>query len=144
MLEEIISVGNINAVKELLDKNERILIFSHKNPDGDAVGSSLALYQCLKNMGKDVSVVLPNAKFKFFVTAKSEVRAMRRFKELNARGEQVDFEQLHEEIKVRDKQDSEREFSPLICAEDAIVVDTSDKTIEDVVALIKSMIQQKI
>ena len=61
MLEEIISVGNINAVKELLDKNERILIFSHKNPDGDAVGSSLALYQCLKNMGKDVSVVLPNA-----------------------------------------------------------------------------------
>ena len=95
--------------------------------------------------GRDIgSVVLPDAKFKFFITAKSEVRAMRRFKELRERGEQVDFNQLHEEIKVRDKQDSEREFSPLICAEDAIVVDTSDKTIEEVVALIKSMIQQKI
>ncbi len=61
MLEEIISVDNIKAVKELLGKNERILIFTHKNPDGDAVGSSLALYQCLKKMGKSVSVVLPNA-----------------------------------------------------------------------------------
>ena len=95
--------------------------------------------------GRDIgSVVLPNAKFKFFITADSKVRAMRRFKELSARGEQVDFEKLHQEIVLRDKQDTEREFSPLICAEDAIVVDTSEMDIEAVVSKIKGIIQAKI
>lgn len=95
--------------------------------------------------GRDIgSVVLPNAKFKFFVTADSKVRAMRRFKELSARGEQVDFDKLHQEIILRDQQDTEREFSPLICAEDAIVVDTSEMDIEAVVAKIKGIIQAKI
>lgn len=95
--------------------------------------------------GRDIgTAVLPKAKFKFFVTADSKVRAMRRYKELTARGEQVDFDTLHQEIVLRDKQDSEREFSPLVCAKDAIVIDTSDKTIEEVVALIKKHIQEKI
>lgn len=95
--------------------------------------------------GRDIgSTVLPNAKFKFFITADSKVRATRRFKELQARGENVDFEKLHEEIKARDKQDSEREFSPLKCAEDAIVVDTSAMDIDEVVATIKKHIQSKI
>ena len=95
--------------------------------------------------GRDIgSVVLPQAKYKFFVTADSKVRAKRRFDELSSRGEMVDFEQLHEEIIMRDKQDSERASSPLICAEDAVVIDTSNKTIEEVVAEIKSCIQSKI
>lgn len=95
--------------------------------------------------GRDIgSVVLPNAKFKFFITADSKVRAMRRFKELESRGETVDFEKLHEEIKLRDKQDTEREFAPLICAKDAVVVDTSNMDIEEVVATIKKEIQSKI
>ena len=95
--------------------------------------------------GRDIgSIVLPNAKFKFFITADSKVRAMRRFKELEARGEKVDFEKLHEEIVVRDKQDSEREFSPLICAKDAIVIDTSDLDVDGVVSIIKRHIQTRI
>ena len=95
--------------------------------------------------GRDIgSVVLPNAKFKFFITADSKVRAMRRFKELENRGEQVDFDKLHEEIKLRDKQDSEREFAPLVCAKDAVVVDTSEMGIEEVVATIKKHIQSRI
>lgn len=61
MLEEMISINNIATVRDLLDKSGRIVIVSHKNPDGDAVGSSLALYHCLKNAGKNVDVVLPNA-----------------------------------------------------------------------------------
>ena len=56
----------------------------------------------------------------------------------------MDFEALHQEIVLRDKQDSEREFSPLICAEDAIVVDTSEMDIQSVVAKIKGIIQEKI
>lgn len=95
--------------------------------------------------GRDIgSTVLPNAKFKFFITADSRVRAMRRYKELTARGEVVDFEKLHEEIVARDKQDSEREFSPLVCAKDAVVIDTSNMDIETVVATVKSAIQEKI
>lgn len=95
--------------------------------------------------GRDIgSTVLPNAKYKFYITAESRVRATRRFKELEARGEHVDFEKLHEEIVARDKQDSEREFSPLVCAKDAVVVDTSNMSIDEVVAVVKKVIQSKI
>ncbi len=95
--------------------------------------------------GRDIgSAVLPDAKYKFFVTADSKVRAMRRYKELETRGEKVDFDQLHAEIIARDKQDSEREFAPLVCADDAVVVDTSNMDIQEVVAKIKSIIQSKI
>ena len=95
--------------------------------------------------GRDIgSAVLPDAKFKFFVTADSKVRANRRYQELLSRGQTVDFDELHKEIIQRDKQDSEREFSPLVCAEDAVVVDTSDMDINQVVAHIKSIIQSKI
>lgn len=95
--------------------------------------------------GRDIgSYVLPNAKFKFFVTADSKVRAMRRFQELEARGQSVDFDKLHEEIVLRDKQDSERDFAPLVCAEDAMVIDTSEMNIDQVVAAIKNIIQSQI
>ncbi len=95
--------------------------------------------------GRDIgSAVLPHAKFKFFITADSKVRAQRRFDELVARGETVDFDKLHAEIIARDKQDSEREFSPLLCAQDAVVIDTSKMSVEEVVAKVKSAIQEKI
>ncbi len=95
--------------------------------------------------GRDIgSTVLPDAKYKFFITADSKVRAMRRYKELLARGEEVDFEKLHAEIVARDKQDTEREFSPLVCAKDAVVIDTSELDIDGVVAAIKKRIQEKI
>ena len=95
--------------------------------------------------GRDIgSAVLPDAKYKFFVTADSKVRAKRRFDELAARGETVDFEALHAEIVARDKQDMEREFSPLVCAEDAVVVDTSNMDVSGVLAHIKALIQKQI
>ena len=95
--------------------------------------------------GRDIgSKVLPDAKFKFYITADSKVRAMRRYKELIDAGKTVDFEMLHQEIILRDKQDSEREHSPLVCAEDAVIVDTSEMGIEQVIATIKSCIQAKI
>ncbi len=95
--------------------------------------------------GRDIgTVVLPNAKFKFFITADSRVRAQRRYDELLARGQTVDFEKLHAEIVQRDKQDSERATAPLKAADDAILVDTSSLSIEEVVAKIKGHIQSKI
>lgn len=95
--------------------------------------------------GRDIgSYVLPDADFKFFVTADSRVRAERRYKELLSRGQQADFEALHAEIVLRDKQDAGREFSPLVQAADAVVVDTSNMNIEEVVAYIDRQIQKKI
>lgn len=95
--------------------------------------------------GRDIgSVVLPDAKFKFFVTADSKVRAERRYKELIERGQTVDFEALHQEIVQRDLQDSTRKNSPLCKAKDAVEVDTSNLNIEESVALIKKLIQEKI
>jgi cytidylate kinase len=69
---------------------------------------------------------------------------MRRYNELLQRGQQVDFELLHQEIIMRDKQDSEREFSPLVCADDAMVVDTSNMGVDEVISVIKGAIQSKI
>lgn len=92
--------------------------------------------------GRDIgSFVLPNAKYKFFVTADSRVRAERRYKELVERGETVDFETLHKEIIQRDYNDSHREFAPLKKADDAIEIDTSDMTVEEVTAKILSCLE---
>ncbi len=91
--------------------------------------------------GRDIgSYVLPDAKFKFYITASTEVRTKRRFEELKAKGFDVDFDNLFKEIEQRDYNDSHREFSPLKQAEDALVVDTSDMTVEEVLEKVLSCI----
>lgn len=95
--------------------------------------------------GRDIGTfVLPSADFKFFLTAKPEVRAERRKKELEAKGYTVDFEKLKEEIIARDNQDMNREIAPLKQAEDAILIDTSFMSIEEVLQTIKKKIQERI
>ena len=95
--------------------------------------------------GRDIGTfVLPAADFKFFLTASPEVRAERRGKELQAKGYEVDFEKLKEEILARDEQDSNRDFAPLKQADDAVLIDTSEMTIEEVLQAIKKKIQEKI
>ena len=93
--------------------------------------------------GRDIgSYVLPDAKYKFYITADSAVRAERRRVELLTRGQNVDFETLKKEIEQRDYNDSHREFAPLKKADDAIVVDTSMMTIDEVVAFVMSKINE--
>ncbi|MBQ3597063.1 MAG: (d)CMP kinase [Clostridia bacterium] len=83
--------------------------------------------------GRDIgSYVLPNADYKFYITASVEVRANRRYKELLEKGHQVDFEELKKEIEQRDYNDKHRDFAPLTQAEDAVLIDTSDMSIEEV------------
>lgn len=85
--------------------------------------------------GRDIGTqVLPNADLKIFLTASVEERARRRFEELKAKGIAADFAQVVKEIIFRDKQDSEREIAPLAQAEDAILLDSTNLTIEEVVA----------
>lgn len=95
--------------------------------------------------GRDIGTyVLPDADFKFFLTASPEVRAKRRYDELTAKGYTVDFEELKADIVRRDEQDSNRDFAPLKQADDAVLVDTSSMTIEEVVRTVKSKMQEKI
>ncbi len=85
--------------------------------------------------GRDVgTVVFPDAQAKFFLTASDTVRAQRRYEELLSKGEEVDFETTLKEMLDRDERDSERALAPLIQAEDAILVDSSDCGVDDVVA----------
>ena len=91
--------------------------------------------------GRDIgSYVLPNADFKFYITASVEVRADRRFKELSLKGHKVDFEELKKEIEQRDYNDKTRDFAPLTKAFDAIEIDTSFMTIEQVIGKVLSVI----
>ncbi|MGD8189176.1 (d)CMP kinase [Brevibacillus ginsengisoli] len=84
--------------------------------------------------GRDIGThVLPDAELKIFLTASIEERAQRRYAELIAKGFDADLEQLKQEIAERDKRDCEREVAPLRQAEDAILVDTTGQTIEQVV-----------
>lgn len=92
--------------------------------------------------GRDIgSYVLPNADFKFYITASVEVRAKRRFLELTAKGHNVDFEELKKEIEQRDFNDKNRDFAPLRQADDAILIDTSDMSIDEVIDKVLSYIK---
>lgn len=84
--------------------------------------------------GRDIGTcVLPQARTKIFLTASVEERARRRVLDMEKQGYQVDFEQIKQDIARRDQADSEREISPLRQAEDAVLVDTTAMTIEQVV-----------
>lgn len=90
--------------------------------------------------GRDIgTVVLPNANVKVYLTASSRVRALRRFEELQKKGEECDLDVIEKDIIDRDYRDMHREISPLRQAEDAILVDSSDMTIEQVAEKIISL-----
>ena len=90
--------------------------------------------------GRDIGTcVLPNAQTKIYLTASSEVRAKRRYDELKAKGETCDLRKIRADIEERDYRDMHREVSPLKQAEDAILVDTSDMTVDEVIEKIISL-----
>jgi len=84
--------------------------------------------------GRDIGTnVMPDAEYKFFITASAEERARRRFDELKEKGDDVSYEQVLEDIKARDYNDSTREINPLRKADDAVEIDTTRMTIDEVV-----------
>lgn len=93
--------------------------------------------------GRDIGTcVLPNAPLKVYLTASSKVRALRRYEELKAKGEDCDLDVIEADIIERDQRDMNREISPLKQAEDAILVDSSNMTIEEVVDCIIELAQK--
>ena len=94
--------------------------------------------------GRDIGTcVLPNAQVKIYLTASSKTRATRRYEELTAKGESCDLEEIEKDIIERDYRDMHRETSPLKQAEDAVLVDSSDLTIDEVVTAIREIYQKK-
>ena len=95
--------------------------------------------------GRDIgTVVLPKADVKIFLTASAEVRAKRRFDELQQRGDKTSYAQILAETKQRDKQDSERAIAPLKQAADAVLLDTSAFTVEQSVGAILGIVRRKL
>ena len=94
--------------------------------------------------GRDIGTcVLPNADVKVYLTASVDVRAKRRYEELLAKGQEADLETIKEDIAERDYRDMHREISPLRQAEDAVLVDSSNLTIEESAGKILSLIDRK-
>ena len=94
--------------------------------------------------GRDIgTAVFPHADLKIFMTANDNVRAERRLKEMRASGQNPDFNEVLENLKSRDYIDSHREKSPLRQAEDAVVLDNSDMTLEDQMIWVKNLVKEK-
>lgn len=94
--------------------------------------------------GRDMgTVVFPDADVKFFLDASPEIRSQRRYMELKAKGEGVTFDEVHEQMLVRDSNDQSRQLAPLKPAADAIVVDSSNLQIEEIVQLMLDHIHAK-
>lgn len=94
--------------------------------------------------GRDIGTcVLPRADVKVYLTAGSAVRARRRYDELTAKGEPCDLKQIEEDIIERDHRDMTRELSPLRQAEDAVLIDSSEMTIDEVVDAIIALYEKK-
>ncbi|CAI8252960.1 MAG: Cytidylate kinase [Cryomorphaceae bacterium] len=91
--------------------------------------------------GRDIGTkVFPDAQLKLFVTADAEIRAQRRYDELKKKGEEVTFEQVLDNLTLRDDHDTKRKINPLIQADDAILIDNSNLSIENQNALIDDLI----
>lgn len=124
--------NKISTVSKIKYVREKALVYERKSA---SIGNIIM-------DGRDIgTVVLPDADVKIFLTAKPEERARRRLKEGNTN---LTFDELLEEIVMRDKKDSERKIAPLKKASDAIEIDTTNLNIDDVCNMIISIIQKKV
>ncbi len=95
-------------------------------------------------VGRDIgTVVLPNADLKIFLRASAEERARRRYQDSEAQGQNASYEEILAAIKERDKQDIEKPISPLVPADDAVIVDTDGFSIEEVVGQLKQLVAER-
>ena len=142
-------IGNRCVEKEI----RTIEVSSHVSPVAvipevrDFVDDILVGYGKNKRIvmdGRDIgTAVFPHADLKIFMTANDNVRAERRLKEMRASGQNPDFNEVLENLKSRDYIDSHREKSPLRQAEDAVVLDNSDMTLEDQMVWVKNLVKEK-
>lgn len=167
--EKICGVCEEIEISIAYDRGEQQVILNGKNVSGeirrDEVGNMASLVSAYgkvreklvalqKKLAEDADVimdgrdigtcVLPRAELKIYLTASSYTRAKRRFDELEEKGISCDLQEIEEDIKDRDYRDMHREISPLRQAGDAVLVDSSDMGIEEVVESIKKLYQERV
>lgn len=130
-------VGQAASIVSTISEVRRILV-GHQRTLGASASKGVVLD------GRDIgSVVFPNADIKFFLTAKPEARARRRYEEDLEKGRAASFEQTFAEIKERDERDVSRKDSPLMIAADAVVIDTSELDLREVFEQMMQILQEK-
>lgn len=130
-------VSAIPSVRQALLQMQRDFAKSPRFPDGRSAKG--VVYD-----GRDAgTVICPQADFKFFITATPEVRAMRRFKEYQQKGLSLSYEEVLSQTKERDARDSSRSTAPMKPAEDAVIIDTSDLSINEVYQKVCEIIDSK-
>lgn len=130
-------VGQAASIVSTISEVRKILV-EHQRSLGESSKTGAILD------GRDIgSVVFPNADVKFFLTAKPEARARRRFEEDSEKGRATSYEQTFAEIKQRDERDVSREDSPLVIAEDAVVIDTSEMDLSEVFEQMLKVIEEQ-
>ena len=130
---------HLGFMKEAIANGKHILVEKSITLNSDELDEAIALAKEKDVVmdGRDIGTnVLPNADVKVYLTASVECRAMRRFKELEGKGEACDFEQIRQDIQERDERDMTRKIAPLKQAEDATLIDSSEMGIDDVVKAI--------
>lgn len=129
-------VGNMASASSVNGKVRKKLV---------ALQQKLAAEKSVVMDGRDIgTIVLPDAKVKIYLTASSATRARRRYEELTAKGIDCDLKQIEEDIIDRDYRDMHREISPLRQAEDAVLVDSSHMTINEVKNRIISIYRERL
>ena len=144
-----VTIRYVDGVQQVLLNGENVSGLIRTEEVGNMASSSSVdkdvrakLLDLQRNLAKENDVVmdgrdigtntLPNADVKVYLTASVEERATRRYKELTEKGQECDFEKIKADIKERDERDMNREIAPLKQAEDAVLIDSSDMTIEEV------------
>lgn len=160
-------VENIDISVKYIDGAQRTYLDGEdvsseiRKPEISMMASDISALKCVRNKmvemqreiassndcvldGRDIGTfVLPNADYKFYVTADSRERAKRRYLELKQKGEEVELDALQKEIELRDENDRNRDFAPLRQAEDSIFTDTTYMTAEEVVDFIYKRIKKE-
>ena len=147
--EQIVLLNNQN-VNGLIRTEEVGNMASASSPNGDVRKKMVELQRQLAATadvvmdGRDIGTcVLPNANVKVYMTAGSAVRAKRRYDELTAKGVPCNIEEIEKDIIERDQRDMTRKNSPLKQAEDAVYLDTSDMSIDEVVQAVVKLVNQE-
>lgn len=159
--EEVsVALAYENGVQKVLLNGEDISAYLRQEAVGN-MASSISVYPAVRQKllsiqqeiaeqenvvmdGRDIGTcVLPNAQCKIYLTASARTRAERRYKELIERGEEGDIDVIENDIKERDHRDMTRAIAPLKQADDAVLVDSTSMTIEEVVCAIKEEVQKR-
>ena len=132
-----LEASKISKNKQIRKFVDKIQIKLANNPPGNFKGS------CLD--GRDITYkILPDADLKFFINAKLQIRAKRRYKELKKLDKKIIYNEVYKSIKLRDKNDKKRKISPLKRTKDSIYINTSNLTINKCFLKIKKIIDKKI